>query len=96
MAPIAGPDWMAFVEQPASEAFTPIRMALWRTGFLLLAGAVFAALLGYLLARRMVGPIRLLEQGAERIGAGRFDHKIAISTGDELERLAMRFNDMAG
>ncbi len=78
MAPIAGPDWMAFVEQPASEAFTPIRMALWRTGFLLLAGAVFAALLGYLLARRMVGPIRLLEQGAERIGAGRFDHKIGF------------------
>ena len=49
---------------------------------MLLAGAVFAALLGYLLARRMVGPIRLLEEGAERIGAGRFDHKIAISTGD--------------
>ena len=95
MAPIPGPDWMAFVEEPASEAFTPIRAALWRTGFLLLAGAVFAAVLGYLLARRMIGPIRLLEQGAERIGAGRFDQKIDISTGDELEGLAQRFNDMA-
>jgi adenylate cyclase len=95
MAPIHGPDWMAFVEEPASEAFMPIRAALWRTGFLLLAGAVFAVLLGYLLARRMVGPIRLLEKGAERIGAGRFDQKIAISTGDELERLAVRFNEMA-
>ena len=39
MAPIPGPDWMAFVEQPASEAFGPIRAALWRTGLLLLAGA---------------------------------------------------------
>jgi adenylate cyclase len=96
MAPIPGPDWMAFVEEPASEAFTPIRAALWRTGFLLLAGAVFAAVLGYLLARRMTGPIRLLEEGAERIGAGRFDHKIEISSGDELEGLAQRFNDMAG
>ncbi|HEX4184221.1 MAG TPA: adenylate/guanylate cyclase domain-containing protein [Xanthobacteraceae bacterium] len=95
MAPIPGPDWMAFVEQPAAEAFTPIRAALWRTGFLLLVGAVFAALLAYLLARRMAGPIRLLEQGAERIGAGQFDHKIEISTGDELEGLAQRFNDMA-
>src|SRR6185437_2636361 len=28
MAPIAGPDWMALVEEPASEAFTPIRAAL--------------------------------------------------------------------
>ena len=43
----------------------------------------------------MAGPIRLLEQGAERIGAGQFDHKIDISTGDELEGLAARFNDMA-
>ena len=95
MALIPGPDWMAFVEQPASEAFGPIRAALWRTGLLLLVGAVFAALLAYLLARRMARPIRLLEQGAERIGAGRFDHKIDISTGDELEGLAARFNHMA-
>ncbi len=95
MAPIPGPDWMAFVEQPASEALGPIRAALWRTGLLLLAGAAFAALLAYLLARRMAGPIRLLEQGAERIGAGQFDHKIDISSGDELEGLAARFNHMA-
>ena len=94
-APISGPDWTAFVEQPAAEALTPIRAALWRTGLLLLAGALFAAALAYFLARRMIGPIRLLEEGAERIGAGRFDHRIDISTGDELERLARRFNDMA-
>jgi adenylate cyclase len=74
---------------------TPIRAALWRTGLLLLAGSLFAAVLAYFLARRMIGPIRLLEEGAERIGAGRFDHRIDISTGDELERLARRFNEMA-
>ena len=95
-APIPGPDWMAFVEQPAAEALTPIRAALWRTGLLLLAGALFAAGLAYLLARRMTGPIALLEKGAEEIGAGHFDHKIQISTGDELEGLARRFNEMAG
>jgi adenylate cyclase len=96
IAPIPGPDWMAFVEQPAAEAFTPIRAALWRTGLLLLAGAILAAALAYLLARRMTGPISLLEEGAEEIGAGHFDHKIEISTGDELEGLARRFNEMAG
>jgi adenylate cyclase len=42
-----------------------------------------------------VGPIRLLGEGAERIGAGRFDHKIDIATGDELQDLAQRFNEMA-
>src|SRR5208283_5666790 len=55
----------------------------------------FAALLAYLLARRMVGPIRRLEEGAQRIGAGQFDHKIEIATKDELEQLADRFNSMA-
>ena len=95
MAPVPGPDWMAFVEEPTSEALTPIRAALWRTGMLLLAGALFAVALAYLLARRMTGPIALLEKGAEEIGARHFAHKIEISTGDELEGLAQRFNAMA-
>ena len=41
-------------------------------GLLLLAGALFAAVLAYLLARRMTGPIALLEKGAAEIGAGAF------------------------
>jgi class 3 adenylate cyclase len=95
MAPVAGPDWLAFVEEPTSEAFSPLRAALWRTAYLLLAGTIFAGTLGYLLARRMTGPIRLLGRGAEQIGAGHFDHKIEIATGDEIEDLALRFNEMA-
>lgn len=96
MAAIPGADWMVFVEQPLSEAFAPIYSALWRTGVLLLAGAAFAAALAYWLARRMTGPIRQLEEGTERIGVGQFDHRIDIATGDEFERLATRFNQMAG
>ncbi|MGH7073387.1 MAG: cache domain-containing protein [Stellaceae bacterium] len=95
-AAIPGPGWTAYVEEPVAEAFAPIRAALWRTGFLLLAGAAFAALLAFGLARRMVGPIRLLEEGAARIGAGQFDQQIEIASGDELEGLARRVNQMAG
>lgn len=94
-APITGPDWTVVVEQPLSEAFGPIYAALWRTGGLLLGGAAFAAMLAFILARRMTEPIRLLEEGTERIGAGQFDHRIKISTGDELQRLADSFNAMA-
>lgn len=94
-AQIAGVDWLVFAEQPISEAYGPIREALWRTGFLVLAGALFAAALAYFLARRMAGPIRVLERGVAQIGAGQFDHRIKISTGDELERLAARVNEMA-
>lgn len=95
VAPVAGPGWTVVVEQPLSEAFGPIYAALWRTGGLLLAGAALAGLLAFGLARRMTEPIRLLEEGTGRIGAGQFDHRIDIKTGDELQRLADSFNAMA-
>jgi class 3 adenylate cyclase len=44
----------------------------------------------------MSGPIRQLEDGVTRVGAGQFEHRISIATGDELEQLANRFNEMAG
>lgn len=93
-APVAGPDWTVVVEQPLSEAFGPIYAALWRTAQLLLVGTIFSGLLAYVLAHRMTEPIRLLEEGTERIGAGNFDHRISIKTGDEFQRLADSFNRM--
>jgi adenylate cyclase len=88
--------WTVIVQQAVSEAFVSIRSTLWRALALILVGAVLAAALAYWLAQRMSGPIRLLEDGVQRIGAGHFDHRITISTGDELEQLANRFNEMAG
>jgi adenylate cyclase len=87
--------WTVIAQQPVSEAFASIRAMLWRSLALILIGALAAAALAYCLAHRMSGPIRELEDGARRIGAGHFDHRITISTGDELEQLADRFNEMA-
>ena len=87
--------WTVIAQQPVSEAFASIRAMLWRSLALILIGALVAAALAYWLAHRMSGPIRQLEDGAQRIGAGHFEHRIAISSGDELEQLADRFNEMA-
>lgn len=92
--PIREIGWTVIALQPTSEAFAPLRAGLWRAGALVLAGTVLALLLAYALARRISGPIRQLEEGARRVGAGQLEHRITISTGDELERLAARFNDM--
>ena len=46
-------------------------------------------------ARRMVQPIRAMQAGAARIGAGKLDQQIEVHTGDELEALADQFNNMA-
>jgi len=96
MAQIPGVDWSVIVKQPVAEAFGPIYAALWRTVALLIAGAALAAILAYWLTQRMIGPIRLLEDGVAQIGAGNFQHRISLATSDEFERLATRFNEMAG
>ena len=44
----------------------------------------------------MVVPIRRLQEGAERLGGGDLSQRIDIRTGDEIETLADRFNQMAG
>jgi class 3 adenylate cyclase len=87
--------WTVIAQQPILEAFEAIRAALWRSLALIAIGALFAFVLAYCLARRMSGPIRQLEDGVERVGTGQFDHRITISSGDELEQLANRFNEMA-
>jgi signal transduction histidine kinase len=48
-----------------------------------------------ILARNMVRPIQALQAGAAQIGAGALDQRIDVKTGDELEILADRFNQMA-
>ncbi|MDI4239084.1 cache domain-containing protein [Bradyrhizobium sp. Arg237L] len=87
--------WTVVALQPVKEALAPIRAALWRSLVLIGIGVLLAFALAYWLARRMSGPIKQLEEGVQRVGAGQFDHRITISSGDELEQLASRFNEMA-
>jgi HAMP domain-containing protein len=89
-------NWTVFVDLPQGEAFAPIYASLIRTTGLMLLGLVLAVLSGLILARRMAGPIAALQEGATRIGRGDLDYRIGIRTGDEIEALAERFNDMAG
>ena len=96
MARIPGVDWTVVVKQPVAEAFRPIYDALYRTLAILVVGVALASILAYWLAQHMIGPIHLLEEGVARIGAGQFDYRISLETGDEFERLADRFNQMAG
>ncbi len=94
-AAIAPLGWLVFVELPIEEAYAPLYASLSAVGLLLLAGLVLAVLSSLVLARKMVLPIRALQAGAARIGAGGLDHRIEITTGDELEALGDQFNGMA-
>ncbi|MGQ0752333.1 MAG: SpoIIE family protein phosphatase [Betaproteobacteria bacterium] len=87
--------WLVFVEQPVEETLAPLHVAAARGAAVLLLGLVLAVLMSVLLARRMVAPIRELQQGAARVGAGEFGYRISVRTGDELETLAAEFNRTA-
>ena len=90
------PRWIVFVQQPLAEAFAPVTQSLIRTGALLGLGLLLALVSGAALARRMTAPIRALQRGAERLGAGELGQRIEVRTGDEIEALAGSFNNMAG
>ena len=61
----------------------------------LVFGVVIAVLLSFLLSKTMITPIERLTEGAERVAAGDFSHKIAVASRDEIGVLTGTFNDMA-
>jgi signal transduction histidine kinase len=87
--------WKVFVEQSFDEVFETLNAAILRSMALIAAGLLISALVAMWLARSMVHPIRTLQEGAARIGAGDLDQEIIIKTGDELEALANQFNQMS-
>ena len=93
-AVIPGLDWAVIVERPVSEAYESLYASLLRTSGLLLVGLGVALLASIYVARRVVRPLQTLRLGAQRIGAGDLDFRLAVQTGDEIELLAEEFNRM--
>jgi signal transduction histidine kinase/CheY-like chemotaxis protein len=88
-------NWLVFVELPIAEAYAPLYNSITRSAGLLLAALALAFFASLLFARRMVIPIRALQEGAMRLGRGDLTQRIVIKTKDELEALGDEFNKMA-
>ncbi len=61
---------------------------------LLLTGLLTGILAAYLINRGIVGSVRTLREGADRIGRGDLGHRIELQTNDELGTVASAFNGM--
>jgi HAMP domain-containing protein len=90
-----GQPWYVLTSQNPSESYASIYTLLRWIAVAGLVGTLIFVLLGQLVARRIVKPIQELQTGAELIGQGNLNHRIEISTGDEIEDLANQFNKMA-
>jgi GAF domain-containing protein/DNA-binding response OmpR family regulator len=95
-AAIAPLGWLVFVERPAADAYAPLQAPIIRSIVIFVLGLALSVMASVLLARRMVAPIRVLQEGAARIGAGDLAHRIRVRTGDELEALGDELNRTAG
>lgn len=61
----------------------------------LILGLLITALLSFLLAKTMVGPLEKLTAGAEKVAAGDFDTALPVESTDEIGILTGTFNEMA-
>ncbi len=86
--------WYIFVSQSPAESFAPIHTLLKRLASILFLSVIVLSAMGFLAARRIVQPIKLLQKGTEIIGGGNLNYRIDVKTGDEIEALANDFNKM--
>lgn len=92
---IGGKQWITVVRQDPEETFAPLAELVAKV---LLYGLGVLAVLwgtGIVAARRLAKPIQALHDGVQEIGSGRLDRRLELKTGDEIQRLAEAFNDMA-
>jgi PAS domain S-box-containing protein len=92
---IGGKHWVTVVRQDPRETFSPLGEFVAKVLFF---GMTILAVLwgtGMIVARRIARPIQLLQEGVQEIGSGRLERRLELKTGDEIERLAQAFNEMA-
>jgi putative nucleotidyltransferase with HDIG domain len=96
VAPIPDVGWGVLVERPTEVAFAPVRVMQQRTAMVSAVAALVALALGFVLSRRLVGPLQNLAGVSSEIADGNFAVRADVKGHDELAQLAGNFNHMAG
>lgn len=91
---IPGLNWGIFVEWPTADAEAVIDAIEKQVIQFSLLSLVIVLLVVFLIIGELIWPIRKLEEGVKAMGAGNFDYRVEIKTGDELEDLGGAFNLM--
>lgn len=92
---IEGANWRLLVLEPSTIVVEDTAIAVAPSMGILLVGAVVAVLAAWLLARRMVEPLRTMEAAAYRAATGAYVKPIAADRDDEIGEVAKAFNAVA-
>lgn len=87
-----GGGMMARMGAAENEFLAAINRSLWLAG--LIAGGA-ALVIGLIITRQIVAPLRRLTHAAQRIAAGDLKQRVPVESGDEAGELAISFNTMA-
>ncbi|MFW2382890.1 MAG: HAMP domain-containing protein [Acidimicrobiales bacterium] len=89
-----GVNWVAVSEISTDEAFQPLNSYIRRVLLLAVVLLPIIAVLGFLLARRLIRPIDPVVDAARRVSQGDLNVALPDQSRDEYGELARRFNEM--
>ncbi|MBC8163287.1 MAG: SpoIIE family protein phosphatase, partial [Roseiflexaceae bacterium] len=84
------------VEQPAGVAFADLRRSLWVLALVIVLVDGLVLIWAIRQARLITEPLKALRSGANLVGSGHLDHRIGVTSADELGEVATAFNQMTG
>jgi PAS domain S-box-containing protein len=87
-------NWFVVATDPEAEVYGAVNQLGFYVLILGVFGSALIALVLMLLTRRVTAPLAALVAGAEDVGRGNLDTRIAIATRDEIGVLAGAFNEM--
>jgi len=85
--PLEGAPWAVVVEVPRAHAYADLRRARTSVAVSVTVTSLLALLFAAWMARRITAPIATLSAFARDLAARRFDRRVSLATGDELETL---------
>ena len=92
---LGGKNWYIFVRQDIPEAYAPIFGLLWRVALVGILLIGIFTLVALSIARQIVRPLLILQDGVRLIGQGKLNQRLEIKTKDEIGDLANSINNMA-
>jgi len=94
-AKYSGRKWFVVTAMPYSHIIAPVNSLFFQALGFAAGMLILISLAGLALARRILHPIHMLQEGVQEIGQGNLEHRIDVRSGDEIETLAYEFNRMA-
>ncbi len=94
--PIGDGEYIIYVTDSMQEVNEIITNMFINIFWAMLFGLLISLILGFFLSRTIISPISTLQHRSESMAEGDFTHKIEVRSRDEIGRLTIAFNEMAG